>query len=434
MASAEELPPSATAAPSASAAPTPPNSERTEAPDAPSSSYYRDEPVAAPHSASAASGEPGRSSPAPPETPTRRLKPRSHKEPTRGILKAPSVQASRFNFRRDILQPLNSRISTAYGVPEGASTDGAAGGAAGPTAAAVGSLWGKAFQRLSVAAGEAAAGVSARVIADVTGIEKPQPTSPVVISRAAPHTPSRGITTSSVASTSSIATIRSSTSAPIVAAPAAPSLSVGELKRVRFRMATLKVVYPINGPEGSLAPWQEGRTKRRVNEEHRAARLRDSQSGDSKGWTGESLSKLYSECCRTREEFGIDRVRRALRVGCSGKISLLLTSLQDEPGTPPRLLDLSNEVLSHGAVEALSDLLSVDFGLKKLVLESCGIDDEVSSHLLSLGTALTTMQNLKPLLHALLVSGAVPTLSIANNKRIKTKGWKLIAIFIRKVR
>lgn len=44
---------------------------------------------------------------------------------------------------------------------------------------------------------------------------------------------------------------------------------------------------------------------------------------------------------------------------------------------PPKSFDLSNELLSHGAIEALSDLLSVDFGLKKLTLESCGLDDEV---------------------------------------------------------
>lgn len=45
----------------------------------------------------------------------------------------------------------------------------------------------------------------------------------------------------------------------------------------------------------------------------------------------------------------------------------------------------------------------------------------------------SSSQSLKPLLHALLVSGNVPTLSLANNKRIKSKGWKLIAIFLRKV-
>lgn len=55
------------------------------------------------------------------------------------------------------------------------------------------------------------------------------------------------------------------------------------------------------------------------------------------------------------------------------------SALQDNPTIPPKVLDLSNELLSKNVVEALSDLLSVDFGLKKLVLESCGLDDEVSS-------------------------------------------------------
>ena len=41
-------------------------------------------------------------------------------------------------------------------------------------------------------------------------------------------------------------------------------------------------------------------------------------------------------------------------------------------------------------------------------------------------------KSLKPLLHSLLVSGTLPTLSLANNKRIRNKGWKLISLFIRK--
>lgn len=58
-------------------------------------------------------------------------------------------------------------------------------------------------------------------------------------------------------------------------------------------------------------------------------------------------------------------------------IRKLMMDSQENPTTPPKVFDLSNELLSHGAIEALSDLLSVDFGLKKLVLESCGLDDEV---------------------------------------------------------
>ena len=93
-------------------------------------------------------------------------------------------------------------------------------------------------------------------------------------------------------------------------------------------------------------------------------------------------------------------------------------SLQANPKTPPRLLDLSNELLSLSAVEALSDILAIDFGLKKLVLESCGLDDDT----------------LKPILHALLVSASLPTLSLANNRRIRQRGWKYVAVFVRKAR
>jgi protein phosphatase 1 regulatory subunit 37 len=39
----------------------------------------------------------------------------------------------------------------------------------------------------------------------------------------------------------------------------------------------------------------------------------------------------------------------------------------------------------------------------------------------------------KHILHALLVSGSLPTLSLANNRKIKAKGWRFIAIFLRKV-
>ena len=296
--------------------------------------YYNTEPAVAPVPLPKEL-DPSNSTPSTPrsESPPPRLKPRvRNKQPIKGILKPPTQLSTKFNFRRDILQPLNSRlISTAYGTtaPEGSSTiaSGAAGTVPGsPTgnAAQGGGFWGSAMKRLSVAtiaASDAAAGVSARVIADVTGLEKPPtPTSaspsPITTTTTpAPNTPSRGLATSSVASTSSIATIRSSASSyvPPVAPPAPPALSVGELKKVSFRMSALRVIYPI----GPTAPWEEGRTKKRVNNEYRAARLRSSQGGPSRGWTGEALLRLYGECCRTREEMGIERVKRALRVSSS---------------------------------------------------------------------------------------------------------------------
>ena len=303
--------------------------------------YYNEEPIVAPIPFPKEIEPPSNSTPSTPrsETPPPRLKPRVNKVPTKGILKPPTQASTKFNWRRDILQPFNSRlISTAYGsmATEGVSntTAGVTGGAttssaAGATQGGGGAgFWGNAMKRLSVAtiaASDVAAGVSARVIADVAGLEKPPtPTSlsPPSMSTAAPNTPSRGIATSSVASTSSIATIRSTASSYVPpASPAPPTLSVGELKKVSFRMSSLRVIYPINGgPDGPTAPWEEGKTKKRVNNEYRAARLRSAQGGDSRGWTGEALLRLYGECCRTREEMGIERVKRALRVSCCSSV------------------------------------------------------------------------------------------------------------------
>lgn len=53
---------------------------------------------------------------------------------------------------------------------------------------------------------------------------------------------------------------------------------------------------------------------------------------------------------------------------------------QDNPKSVPKVLDLSHELLSFGAVAALSDLLAIDWGCKKLVLDGCGLDDEVRLH------------------------------------------------------
>ena len=40
---------------------------------------------------------------------------------------------------------------------------------------------------------------------------------------------------------------------------------------------------------------------------------------------------------------------------------------------------------------------------------------------------------LKPILHALLISGTLPTLSLAGNKKIKSGGWRLLAVFLKRV-
>ncbi|GAA5987902.1 hypothetical protein JCM10908_007265 [Rhodotorula pacifica] len=434
----------------------------------------------------AASSPPSPATAPPPPRRRRRLPP----PPPKGILRPPSsshAATSRFSFRRDILQPFNSSYSragaaTAPGLDttattplvseRGAAAAAAVGEAVGNAAATAGGFFGNALKRLSAAAVVATAGAPATTtgaipaaqggVANASGTAQADarnPTAPLLNTlhaqpaAASASTTSLASTTTASSSSSSSSTLvppASSSSASSVpphpnpssaaAPPAAPApapaqhpLPISSLKLVRFRMSSLKVVYPINnGTLEPIAPSEEGLTRERVEEEWRRAAgagiqgdgeegaerkgrggaveagereergaPSTSSSTNSRVYTGEELARVYAEACRTREEPGIERLKRFFR---------------DNPKPLPKVLDLSNELLSFGAVAALSDILAIDWGCKKLVLDNCGLDDEA----------------LKPLLHSLLVSASIPTVSLAGNKRIRNKGWRYLAVFLRK--
>ena len=46
---------------------------------------------------------------------------------------------------------------------------------------------------------------------------------------------------------------------------------------------------------------------------------------------------------------------------------------------------------------------------------------------------MDTEEALKPILHALLISGTLPSLSLAGNKRLKAGAWRLLAVFMKRV-
>ncbi|BGP16808.1 hypothetical protein JCM10213_004656 [Rhodosporidiobolus nylandii] len=336
--------------------------------------------------------------------------------PARGILRPPSSShagpssASRFSFKRDVL------LSLSAGAPAGAVAGGVQ-EAVGSAASAAGGFLGSAFKRLSVAAGAAAAGSGVGAVQEQAFL-------------------AGGAASGSVDSLASSTPLLPSLSASSSVAPTTPQqppqkkpshpLPVSDLRRVRFRVGqAFSITYPINrGTLEPIAPSEEAITRNAVEAAFRARpgaafvagtkekgkapvegphapRQEKGKEEGGKQWIGEELMRLYAECCRLREEPGIEKVKKAFR---------------ENPSSPPRTLDLSGILLTVGAVETLADLLSVDWGCRKLVLDGCGLDDE----------------SLKPLLHALLVSACIPTLSLANNKRIKQKGWRLVAVFVRK--
>jgi hypothetical protein len=88
--------------------------------------------------------------------------------------------------------------------------------------------------------------------------------------------------------------------------------------------------------------------------------------------------------------------------------------------------------------------LALEWGLSRLALDGGIIDhDDVSPtrddrNGLSIGMRWAetdaASQALKPILHALLISGTLPHLSIAGNRKIKAPGWRMVAAYVRKVR
>lgn len=243
-----------------------------------------------------------------PPVPLPRSRRRLNAPAPKSILKPPSAAPTRFSWKRDFLQPVSSRLAYAAANASGSvpsAESQAAAGAVGlnaqtvtGTSAALGNaaagFWGSALKKLSgvtaAAAGAAPSverrhldgdaqvrlpsepvdiGHSAAKREGVAAASSPSSSSaehlhrPGSLDGPAPHTPAaRGSATSSLASSSPYATIKS-TAHPQPQPPPPPPLSISELKRVRFRVGSIKVVYPINGPDGPIAPYEEGKTRKR---------------------------------------------------------------------------------------------------------------------------------------------------------------------------
>lgn len=137
-------------------------------------------------------------------------------------------------------------------------------------------------------------------------------------------------------------------------------------------------------------------------------------------WTSIRLIKLYESACRGREEkprLGIVRALQSLPPPPKPRVVHLV--LHDPPShsSYPSPYPLEHP-LTRYAAEALADLLTVEWSLTDLRLERGVIETEDA---------------LKPILHALLISGTLPSLSLAGNRRIRASGWRLVSLFLNRV-
>lgn len=319
----------------------------------------------------------------------------------KGILKPAPPPQKGFSFRRDILQNINTRlaqqgVNVQVPVPQGS------------TAQATASYIGGMFRKIGGIAAGAAANVSGSSATSVGALLSNDSPSKASGPSSYPSATDDGLVSKSSSSISSslnstAATTQGSepdnSSSLVRSTVAASTTSASPLKKVQFRVSTMTVTYPI---AGAGTPEDEDLTRLRIEREHR--RMLKARRG--KPWTPEELEALYRECCRTREEHPLKKMR--------------LVFQEAAQASPPALktMDLSFVPLDRHAVEPIADLLSVDFGLNKLVLENCALTDD----------------SLKSILHALLVSGTLPNLSIASNRKIRFRGWRFLAIFMRRAR
>ncbi|KAF9984406.1 hypothetical protein BGZ65_000464, partial [Modicella reniformis] len=125
---------------------------------------------------------------------------------------------------------------------------------------------------------------------------------------------------------------------------------------------------------------------------------------DDNIYTAAEIMNHYLAACNTREEPPINRLVHDMEIASSRAGNPLLTTI-----------NLSGEPLPRKALDPIVDLLTLEFGLKYLYLDNCDLEDDT----------------LKGLLYSLLVADTLSVLSLQDNKKIKSAGFKYISVLTR---
>ncbi|KIJ60815.1 hypothetical protein HYDPIDRAFT_31861 [Hydnomerulius pinastri MD-312] len=195
--------------------------------------------------------------------------------------------------------------------------------------------------------------------------------------------------------------------------PTQPTTPISEdinkpLKRAHFILPQLAVIYPISSLNPPSTPTLKD--EKRAIEERETERRKRIVRGNSIGpneteewWSLDKVESFYRECCASRDEEPDLTVSAAFKRASS---------------TNPRSVDLSGVQLTPTAAAILSDVFNIEWGLRKLTLRECDLDEF----------------KLKPMLHALLIPGTLVFLSVASNRRLKTPAFKIIGAYASKAK
>ncbi|KAF8754716.1 Leucine Rich repeat [Rhizoctonia solani] len=179
---------------------------------------------------------------------------------------------------------------------------------------------------------------------------------------------------------------------------ASPLNADGELvlKRAHFIVPDIRVVYPISS---DTAPSSTTQSEARL-EIDAAERLRR-ETEQQQAWTAARVEALYRDICKIRDERVDPTIAAQIRAGIAA----------------PKVLDLSRMRMTFDVASALADLLALDWGLQRLILSDCDLDDLVD-----------------PKAHSPCnpYSRFLAHLALANNKRLRFSAFKMISTFLGK--
>ncbi|KAH9950799.1 RNI-like protein [Amylocystis lapponica] len=183
--------------------------------------------------------------------------------------------------------------------------------------------------------------------------------------------------------------------------------STTTLKRAHFILPEMTTVYPISAanPPSTPALKEEKRSIEEREAERRRRIVRGNSLGPDSGspaeewWSLDKVESFYRECCVGREE--------APDTGISA-------AFKHAAGTNPRTVDLSGVQLTVGSASVLSDVFTIEWGLRKLVFKECDLDEHI----------------IKPILHALLIPDSLTFISVSSNRRLKASAFRLLGAYV----
>jgi protein phosphatase 1 regulatory subunit 37 len=128
---------------------------------------------------------------------------------------------------------------------------------------------------------------------------------------------------------------------------------------------------------------------------------------------------------------------RCLSGACQGLnwvLGFSSVTFQHARHAPPRSVDFSGVQLTLASASVLSDVFTIEWGLRKLIFKECDLDEHVRNKLpLPISHTQHRTQILKPILHSLLIPGSLTYLSVASNRRLKVQAFRVIGAYLSKV-